>query len=265
MAAISLLIIMCILGYFYFFSRYSTSIGNLKPFFGRYFSHYTGTKSETPSSKLQFAKNSNFKNIITKFMDNQGKQKAQTLRKDKIKSHQHEIEQLQNELLDLKAQKASTDNKIGILISRYDELVTQLKELESNKKHGEAHVDVVKKRDKMLPQLEQKLKDLESALNQEKIVNNKLRTELLKETSMVADFHKKLETFQNTNLQLEAEVARSKDKIAQLQGQLSDLNNKQVPATLSPLVGKKYNKPTSKNSKSKLNPILQSINDILGP
>jgi chromosome segregation ATPase len=121
---------------------------------------------------------------------------------------------------------------------------------------------VVKRGDNMLLQLEQKIKELEDALNEKKISNNKLRIDLSEKAAMVAELQKKLETSQYNYLKLETEVAKSKEKTAQLQEQLSDLKTKQVYATSSPGIRKMREKHPPEIDKSKLNPILKAVKDI---
>jgi chromosome segregation ATPase len=263
-AAISLLFLTCFLGYLYYSNKSNTSIGNLTSLSKRFLSHFIGSKTETSSAQLQMVENPNSGDKIKKLSDSRGQQNALISKTDEVTFRQHEIEQLQAQLLEFKALKASSDNQISRLISRYDELVTELKEQESTKEWGTASENVVYKKDNMLPQLEQKLKELEDALNEKKISNNRLRIDLSEKAAMVSELQKKLETSQYNYLKLEAEIAKSKEKITQLQEQLSGLKTKQVPVTSSPVISRMRGKDPPESDKSKLNPILKAVKDIMG-
>ena len=105
-AAASLLILACISGYLYYFNGSNTFVGNLKPFLEKSFGRLAGAKSEAPSPKLQMVEIPKFKSEITKFSAIRGQQLAPAPLVEEIPFNQHKIEQLQTQLLDLKAQKS---------------------------------------------------------------------------------------------------------------------------------------------------------------
>jgi chromosome segregation ATPase len=115
-----------------------------------------------------------------------------------------------------------TENTISIIINAHI-AKERVAELENNINTG----------DKVLPKLEQKLKELENTLNQEKNSNNRLMTDLSTKAALVLELQKKLEASRFSHDKLKDEVAKSKAEIALLQGQLSVLKTQQALDTSS--------------------------------
>ena len=137
---------------------------------------------------------------------------------------------------DLNAQKASAEDQASRLKARKDALVTEIEDLKGSREHLEALENGVEQRDQTLARLEYELKDITNALDQEKNSKDKLETELLAKSALVAELQQKLEPFQSNHTRLENEVEKSKNEITQLQEQLANLKSKQASAAKSPVV-----------------------------
>jgi type II secretory pathway predicted ATPase ExeA/predicted nucleic acid-binding Zn-ribbon protein len=246
LAAISLLILIGILGYNYYYSRDSALIGKFQPVSEQSLNHQPVSSPEPSSLKSQTAEKTASGSDITKLWDNQGQQEALIPQANKAIYGLPEVQHLQSQLLDLEAQRALAEKKMSRLISRNDKLAAELKEMQVTKERVAELENAINKREKVLPELEQKLKELENTLNQEKNRNNILMTDLSAKAALVLELQKKLEASRSSHDKLEDEVAKSKNEIVQLEDQLSDLKTKQASATASREVLKMHRMPSLK-------------------
>ena len=230
LAVILLLICLITFGYFYYFNLNQPSVANFKPILQQSLGWFTVTQPETTSANTQIDKATTAGSQIRMLPENRNHGPTPVLKPDNQAIQQEEITLLQNQLLDLKAQKTSAETQLTQLKTRNEALITETGKLKSHQKRLLALETDVKQRDQTLSHLEDRLKDLENALNQEKNTKDKLTAELSAKTAQVADLQQKFDTTQANYVKLESEIAKSKEQTAQLQRQLSDLSVQKTSA-----------------------------------
>jgi chromosome segregation ATPase len=193
--AMSVVFLLSIFGYLYFFGENHAPYRNIKTFLGKAFDRYTGSKLETSSQKS-----------------------------DETATPQSNIAGTQVQALDVIAQKTLIENQLGQVKSRNEELTAELAELKGAKERIAELEEVAARREQTLSQAEQKLATLAAELDREKTSKETLNSERSMEAGVVAELQEKLEAALSSRAELENDVEKSKKEIAALQKQLLDVN-----------------------------------------
>jgi len=197
--SISMVFLLSIFGYLYFYGDHHAPYWDFKTFLGQAFDRYTGSKLQTSSQKP-----------------------------DEVATQQGNIAGAQIQALDFTAQKASFENQLGQLKSRNEALATDLAELKGAKERIAELEEVAARREQTFSEAEQKVKELTNALEQEKKNQDLLRTELSTNAGQVTEFQQKLESSQSNAIKVQEEIENFKKEIAALQDQLSDLQTQKA-------------------------------------
>ncbi len=153
-----------------------------------------------------------------------------------IEKSKNEITELQSQLLDLKAQKTSSDTQLDRLRSRYEAITADLNESKSAKKRVVALEGELAMRDQALSRSEQQLSQLAKELDQEKKSRELLRSEISKKADLVSAFQQKLQTSQANQQALEETLNQSKKEIAELQNQIGEIQAQPSPTKSAPII-----------------------------
>jgi type II secretory pathway predicted ATPase ExeA len=120
--------------------------------------------------------------------------------------------------------------------SSYDELSADSQELRDVEERVAALEGELARKDQALSQAEQKITDLTSALDREKINKETLISERSIKADLVAELQGKLEAALSSRAELENDVEKSREEIVALQRQLIERREQQVPAKPSPAI-----------------------------
>ena len=199
--SISMVFLLSIFGYIYFYGDNHAPYRNFKTFLGQTFDRYIGSHLETSSKKP-----------------------------DEIATQQSNIAGTEIQALDFAAQKASFENQLDQLKSRNEALAADLAELNGAKERIAELKGVAANREQVLSEAAQKITELTNALDQEKKDQDLLRAELSANADRVTEFQQKLESSQSNAIKFQEEIERYIKEIAALQGQLSDLQTQKTSA-----------------------------------
>ncbi len=147
-----------------------------------------------------------------------------------------EIEVLHGQLMDLKAQKTSSDTQLEQMKSRNEALTSDLTELIRAKERVALLEGEEAMKDQALSRSEQKLSQLAKELDQEKKSRELLRSEISKKADLVSAFQQKLQTSQANQQELEETLNQSKKEIAALQNQIGEIQAQPSPTKPAPII-----------------------------
>ncbi len=138
----------------------------------------------------------------------------------KIENSNKKINALQENLLNLKKEKASTETQFGQLKASYAGLNADIQELKGAKDRVAELERATAVRAQTLTQTEQQVEDLTAALEQEKKGGEQLRNELSTKADRVAELEQKLTAALTRRAELENDVKIGNSKVAEFQQKL---------------------------------------------
>jgi chemotaxis protein MotB len=146
---------------------------------------------------------------------------------DEIAKGKKEIEGFQDQLSEMRGEKAIIGTKMDQLKSTYD---TNLMELKSANERVSELENTVNVKDQGLSAFKEKFYDLEKQYEEEKKAKAALETELSYRDATTIELQEKLRSSQSRILYLEGEIAKGKGEIEEIQRQLSDLETEKAIA-----------------------------------
>jgi type II secretory pathway predicted ATPase ExeA len=147
-----------------------------------------------------------------------------------IEKSKNEIGELRGQFLNLRAQKDSSDTQLVQLRSLNEELTADLSKLKGVQERVAVLEGELSTRSQTLSQSEQKLTDLTNARDQAKKGQEQLRAELSTKADLVAELQQKLAATLSSGAELANNIEKSRNVIAELQGQLLDLRAQKASA-----------------------------------
>jgi type II secretory pathway predicted ATPase ExeA/chromosome segregation ATPase len=153
-----------------------------------------------------------------------------------IENNAAKIAELQEQLTNLKTQASSAETQLGQLRSRNNELVAELEALQSSKERITELESAMAQREQLLSESEQKLTELAKNLAQEKKSKDVIQAELSSKVALAAELQEKLAASETNVIKFEDEFRKSQTKIAELQGQLANLEAQKTPPEPTPLI-----------------------------
>jgi chemotaxis protein MotB len=152
-----------------------------------------------------------------------------TFLEDEIAKGKKEIEGFQDQLSEMRGEKAIVETKMAQLKSTYD---TDLMELKSANERVSELENTVRVKDQGLSAFKEKFYDLEKQYEEEKKAKAALETELSYRDATTAELQEKLKSSQSRILYLEDEIAKGKREIERLQLQLSNIKGEKENAEI---------------------------------
>ena len=146
-----------------------------------------------------------------------------------IEEYKIEIKALKGQLLELQTQKTSADTQLGQLKSRNAALAVELAELRGAKERIAELEEAENRHEQSLSQAEQKVTELNNALDREKASKETLNSEISIKTDLIAELQEELVTALSGRAELEKNVETSKKEIEALEKQLLDISAQKTP------------------------------------
>jgi chromosome segregation ATPase len=179
---------------------------------------------EKQSKELLSSELSSKVNLIAELREKLEDSQSNALKAEtKIENSTKKINELQENLLALKTEKASAETQLAQLRASYKGLSADIQQLEGAKKRVAELESAVAMREQTLTQSKQKVTDLTVALEQEKKGGEQLRAELSTKTNQAAALEQKLEAALSSRTELEKAIETSNGENAALEGQLLEL------------------------------------------
>lgn len=134
-----------------------------------------------------------------------------------------EIGQLQGQMLELRRQKDDTETRLRELQTRFAAVEKDQQELKVSKARVAEFENAMALKDKDLSATDQRFKELEKALAQEKTAKDQMGVELSSRQAAVADLQARLEAARSAQLKLETDIQNTQGENARLQSQIQEV------------------------------------------
>jgi type II secretory pathway predicted ATPase ExeA/tetratricopeptide (TPR) repeat protein len=141
-----------------------------------------------------------------------------------------EIGRLQGQMLELRRQKDDAETRLRELQMRFEALEKDQQELKATKARVAEFENAMALKDKDLSAADQKFKEAEKALAQEKSGKDRLVGEFSSKEAAIAELQKKLESAESAQDLLKGEVDTFRKENTRLQAQLVEINNQKDAA-----------------------------------
>ena len=136
----------------------------------------------------------------------------------------------EEKLSELDEKVIQLDQETSALHDQIEKDAEHFSELKNAKVRVVELENAISLKDKVLSEFEEKLRNLEKQFERGKIANEAFRAELSSKDALAKGLQENFDTSQSRILYLEYEIAKGKDKIEELQGQLSDLEGEKALA-----------------------------------